>query len=31
MTRAKECVLYRDFENGDILKKMTVLMDASEK
>ena len=31
MTRAKECVLYRDFENGDILEKMTLLMDASEK
>lgn len=31
MTRVKECVLYRGFEHGDILDKMTALMDASEK
>ena len=31
MTRVKECVLYRGFEYGDILDKMTALMDASEK
>lgn len=30
MTRVKECVLYRGFEHGDILDKMTALMDASE-
>ena len=26
MTRVKECVLYRGFEHGDILDKMTALM-----
>jgi predicted AAA+ superfamily ATPase len=31
MTRVKECVLYRGFEHGDILDKMTALMDASER
>ena len=31
MTRVKECVLYRGFEHGEILDKMTALMDACEK
>lgn len=31
MTRIKECVLYREFEHGEILDKMTALMDACEK
>ena len=31
MTRIKECVLYRNFEQGDILEKMTALMDACEE
>ena len=31
MTRVKECVLYRNFEYGDILEKMTALMDACEQ
>ena len=31
MTRIKECVLYRNFEHGEILEKMTALMDACEK
>lgn len=30
MTRIKECVLYRNFEQGEILDKMTKLMDAKE-
>ena len=31
MTRIKECVLYREFEHGEIHDKMTALMDACEK
>ena len=30
MTRIKECVLYRNFQHGEILEKMTALMDACE-
>ena len=31
MTRVKECVLYRGFEHGDILDKMTALMQVRDQ
>ena len=27
MTGIRECILYRDFEQGDLLEKMTMLME----
>ena len=30
MVRIQECVLYRDFQHGEILEKMTALMNACE-
>ncbi len=30
MARIQECILYRDFQHGEILERMTVLMDAYE-
>lgn len=30
MTRMKECILYRNFEQGEILDKMAMLIDAAE-
>ena len=31
MTRIEECILYRDFEQGEILKSMTKIMEAIDK
>ena len=30
MARTQECILYRDFENGEILDTMTSLMNSYE-
>ena len=30
MARTEECILYRDFENGEVLNTMTALMNSYE-
>ena len=31
MTRVNECILYRNFEHGEVLEQMTELMDLESK